>query len=195
MKQKQINIDFFISWKFSVFIKCLSAIVTSIVRNFSRVLHAAQPSASSINSTSKVSIPSLYQSKIVKYLPIKLYEDLIVSKFALLPTTLKKAKKKLFWLVPIWGHVYLTFFQIMFCNFYIDKQLNEIKVSTPKLDTISPSVGLLLPLNWNTTAAHEKRVKWKMCLPWLTEINCQIMTCSTHAFVRLFIARRYSLLT
>ena len=137
----------------------------------------------------------MYQSKIIKYLRIKLYEDLIVSKFALLPTTLKKAKKKLFWLVPIWGHVYLTFFQIMFCNFCIDKQLNEIKVSTPNLDKISLFIGLLLPLNWNTTAAHEKRVTWKMCLPWLTGINCQIMTCSTHVFVRLFIARRYSLLT
>ena len=75
--------------------------VTSIVRNFSGVLHAAQPSASSINRTSKVSIPSFYQSKIVKYLRIKLYEDLIISKFALLPATLKKPKKKFFWLVPI----------------------------------------------------------------------------------------------
>ena len=91
MKQKQINIDFFISGRFSVFIKCVSAIVTSIVRNFSGVLHAAQRSASSINSTSKANIPSLYQSKIVKYLRIKLYEDLIVSKFALLPTISKKA--------------------------------------------------------------------------------------------------------
>ena len=79
----------------------MNAIVTLIVRNLSRVLHSAQASASSINSTSKVSIPSLYQSKIVKYLRIKLYEDLIVSKFALLPTTLKKEKKKFFWLVPI----------------------------------------------------------------------------------------------